>query len=82
MSSTFAPERRIDIVQALNELEGMGGFKYTAGDGIIVDGNVISLDPDAVGSDLTAGVGVSIADDAISLAYASDEDFTAYMKEE
>lgn len=80
MSSTFTPERRIDIVDALNELAGMGGFKYTAGEGIVVDGNVISLDPDAVGTDLTAGVGVTISGDSISLAYASDGDFTAYME--
>lgn len=53
MSDTFAPERRIDIVDALNELASMGGgggCDYTAGDAIEIEGGVISVefasDPD------------------------------------
>lgn len=42
----LAPERRIDIIAAINELElgGGGGTDYDAGVGIEIDGDTISCD--------------------------------------
>lgn len=51
------PERRIDIITAINELDLGGGS----------------------GSDYEAGDAISIADDTISVVFASDPDFMEYM---
>lgn len=48
------------------ESTGGGGTSYTAGDGIDITNNTISVDTDTVQEKLTAGTGIDITDNTIS----------------
>lgn len=55
---------------------GGGGTEYTAGDGIDITNDVISVDTDTIQPKLTAGANISIVDDTISATDTTYSHFT------
>jgi hypothetical protein len=53
-------------LDAIAEGGGGGGGSYTAGDGIDIANNTISVDTDTIQEKLTAGTGINITDNTIS----------------
>lgn len=51
---------------AQNTAGGGGGGSYTAGDGIDITDNTISVDTDTIQEKLTAGTNITISDNVIS----------------